>query len=503
MQRALVTLYEASVYLNPVNSHQFITEDSTIATNYASKSPEEGAHKFLEKIGIYGDENAAFFGNFNMNLSSRLMDTSSYILVERALSNRTSATALAKRIWTSLVAAGKAALTAEDVAEALGPLRRNEALECFKILDENDSGDLSLEEMVWTVIEAGRLRQSIYQGMHDINYCINTFDWLGLLIINTVMAFFIAILFIPTIKEIQNTVSFMVVGLSFALGRTFHKFFSGCLFIFFEHPFDIGDRVEIYNRAASNSVSAIVTRQSILYTVFRRVDNGTDIQITNEQLIQNRIENVTRSGLNREQSTIFVDIKTSFVDLMFLRNELTAFLKANPRDFLPALSLSIISINDLNRIELQVRVVHKSNWSEEALRAMRSNKLMCALLAAARKIPLDKPGGVKLGSEGCPIYQVEMDAGEASARVGAVKKKAAEARIDFVKPAPKEGDGDITEEEAKRKVEEVKNREKEEAGKAKEDAARAGLSSISDLMKAAVSKRKSSKIARGFSRFYS
>jgi Ca2+-binding EF-hand superfamily protein len=60
--------------------------------------------------------------------------------------------------------------------EVLGPYRRDEAIEIFKVIDDNESGDIRLEEMVWTVVEAGRIRHAIYQQMTDINHCINTFD---------------------------------------------------------------------------------------------------------------------------------------------------------------------------------------------------------------------------------------------------------------------------------------------------------------------------------------
>ena len=489
MHSALVTLYEASIYLHPVNSSQFVSEDAMIHGKTSSRnssismSSEKDANKFLEKIGIIGDKASSFFGKSKSNPSSHWLNTSSsYTVVERAISNPTSAAALAKRIWMSLVVRGKEALTAEDVAEVLGPYRRDEAIECFKVLDENESGDLRLEEMVWTVIEVGRIRQSIYQGMTDINHCINTLDWIGILILAAVMVFFISVLYVPTIKEIQNTVSIIAVGLSFALGRTVHKFISGCIFIFFEHPFDVGDRVEIYNITAAIQVSTIVTRQSILYTVFRRIDNGSDLQISNERLALKRIENITRSGVNREQRTICVDFKTSFVDLMFLRTELEAFLKENARDYLPALGLSIVNLHELNKLELKVSVTHKSNWSEERLRATRSNKFMCALVAAVRKIPLGKPGGLKQGDEARPIYHVNIDNEEGKEAVNAAKKKAAESRIDFVKPTPEEGE-EVTDGEAEKVAEQMR---KEEEAVAKENEAQAGLAKIPELKKTVV-----------------
>lgn len=436
MHQALATLYEASIYLHPVNSRHFVLEDSIIRNSSGSgteSASRQSAGELLRKVGMDGHNIAHFFGNFKSHKHSHwLHPGTSYAVVERSLSHPKSAAALAKRIWMSLVVQGKEAFSAEDIAEVLGPYRRDEALDIFKIIDENESGDIRLDEMVWTVVEAGRIRHSIYQTMADINHCINTFDWIALIILAGLMIFFILLLYVPTIKDIQNTAGYLAIGLAFAVGRTVHKYLVGCIFVFFEHPFDIGDRVNIYNMTANISVSAIVTRQSILYTVFRRVDNGTDIQITNERLAMKRIENISRSGVNKQALTFNVDFKTTFRDIMFLRSELEAFLKENHRDYQPTLGLSVVNLHDLEKLELSVSFTHKSNWSNERLRASRSSKFMCALVAATRKIPLYKPNASRpvLGEDARPMYTVMITDAEAAAKVAADKKKREEVRID-------------------------------------------------------------------------
>jgi hypothetical protein len=233
MHKALVTLYEASVYLHPVHSRQFMAEDATIRDASALKeSSRIEAVKFLHRLGFRQRNISKFFGRSD----SHWMNTSSpYSVIERALGDPKSATAMATRIWKSIVLHGKDAMTAEDIAEVLGPYRREEALECFKVLDENESKDIRLDEFVWTVIEAGRVRCAIYEGMTAINHCINTFDWVALIFLAFTMIFFISVLYIPTIKAIKDIVSFLAIGLSFAAGRTFNKFLSGCIFVFFEH----------------------------------------------------------------------------------------------------------------------------------------------------------------------------------------------------------------------------------------------------------------------------
>ena len=275
VQNTLMALYETSTYLYPVGTTEFADEDMLIrnASGVARDERRTRATSYLSRMGVDTYGMTSVFGNFlSANAKSHWFQPgSTYATVERAIANPKSAAALARRIWMSLVELGKEGLTAEDIAEVFGPFRKEEAEAHFKILDENESGDLRLDEMIYTVIEAGQIRHSIYQSMNDIDHCLNTLDWVGLAFLSIIMVFFILVLYVPTIKEIQQTVSFIAIGLSFAVGRTFNHFLSGVVFVFFDHPFDIGDRVEVWNFASTSSQSLVVKRQSLLYTVFRRV----------------------------------------------------------------------------------------------------------------------------------------------------------------------------------------------------------------------------------------
>jgi len=211
------------------------------------------------------------------------------------------------------------------------------------------------------------------------------------------------------------------------------------------HNFDVSDHVKLYNTAENNSVACIVKRMSLLYVIFERVDNGMQLQMSNVKLHGKRIENVSKSGLGREQIDLGIDFDTSFKDIQYLRTELSNFLSRNEncRDFRPYLDIRVNSIQDMQKIQLQCSFWHKSNWSNEQLRAARSSKFLCELIRAVRKIPISKPGGTraKSGEEGKPSYVVTVSEDEAAAKRAAEKKKQQEKRMDYKPPAPvTEGD---------------------------------------------------------------
>ncbi|KAL8349004.1 hypothetical protein RB598_001998 [Gaeumannomyces tritici] len=424
MMNALITLYDASLYLHPAHSGAFDDEDAVIRDAHGGRehtTRRRHATTYLSRLGVDSYGMASFFGNFVSSTDPRshwFRPSSSYAAVERCLSSPRAAAALARRIWVPLASGGAEVLTAADVAEVLGPYRKDEAAAAFAVLDPDGAGDVRLDEMVMAVVEAGKMRHDVYRGMHAADHCINTFDWVCLTMLAFIMIFFIMLIYVPSIKQIQQQVSVLAVGLGFAAGRAAHHFLIGVVYVFFDHPFDVGDRVEVYNLSSTTATACVVKRVSLLYTVFRRVDTGSDMQIQNQQLVMKRVENITRSGANRQWLSMFVDFTTSFQDLAALRRELAAFVAApeNRRDYMPDVTCGLVGVHELNKLELRCSVAHRSNWANERLRAARSNKFYCALLAAVRKIQLSQPAGP--GAMGRPVYTAHIGE-EAAARMAA------------------------------------------------------------------------------------
>lgn len=197
-----------------------------------------------------------------------------------------------------------------------------------------------------------------------------------------------------------------LLSLSFVFAATCQEVLGSCIFLFVKHPFDIGDRVDISNEAL------VVERISLLYTVFKKVQNGKTTQIPNIVLNGLWIDNITRSKAMREQLSVFVNFDTTFEDLQLLKSELQNFVleKENNRDFQPDIDVEVIGIAEMNKMELRVEIKHKSNWSNESIRAARRSKFMCALVLALRKVPIYGPGGgaAVLGSADAPTYSVAL-----------------------------------------------------------------------------------------------
>lgn len=122
----------------------------------------------------------AVFGTVAQEITGKKVfdPNSAHSIVLEAIEKNRSAEALARRIWMSFVVEGKSSLFQEDLVEVMGHTREGEAEECFAALDRDGNGDISLEEMIFTVTEFGRERKSIATSMHDVDQAIRALDGL-------------------------------------------------------------------------------------------------------------------------------------------------------------------------------------------------------------------------------------------------------------------------------------------------------------------------------------
>lgn len=428
----LGVLYDTSRSLFPAYCNEFAEEDYTIQDTIldlglgskkntikhgrsGSRTPLRLIQEVGRDAGRIGDKITSVFGTIASEITGKKVfdPNSAHSVVLTALERNRSSEALARRIWMSLVVEGKNELTLEDLVEVMGPDRQDEAEECFASLDRDGNGDISLDEMILTVTDYSRQRKSLNTSMHDVDQAINALDGL-LLTIALIVCIFVFVAFLaPEFRATLTTSATALLSLSFIFATTAQEVLGSCIFLFVKHPYDIGDRVDIATEQLT------VEHIALLYTVFKRVSNGKTVQTPNIVLNSLWVENITRSKAMREQISVFCAFDTSFEDINTLKQELITFVRdpANSRDFFPDIEIEVVNIAEMNKLEIRVEVLHKSNWSNESLRTARRSKFMCALVLALRKVPIAGPGGADaaLGSADKPTWSVAVPPADAIA----------------------------------------------------------------------------------------
>jgi small-conductance mechanosensitive channel len=440
----LSLLYDASRQMFPAYCHEFAEEDAMIADqlNLKMTGKKGPAHarsgsqtpmRLLQRnVGRVGDKISAAVGNVASEITGREIfnSNSAHSIVIEALEKRRTSEALARRIWMSFVVEDRDALVQEDFLDVLGDAKRQQAEEAFVAIDSDANGDISLDEMVMTVVEFSRERKSIASSMHDVDQAITVLDRLLCTVVFIAIIFvFIAFLnqsFVTTLA----TTGTALLSLSFVFAATTQEILGSCIFLFVKHPYDIGDRVDIV--ADQFTVEHI----SLLFTVFRRANGhkvGGLVQIPNIVLNTMSLENLSRSHAMMEEHSVFVSFDTTFEDVQILRDELNKFVmdKDNSRDFQPDMNIEILGTTDMSKLEIQVQIKHKGNWANETLRAARRSKFMCALVAALRAVPIYGPGGGTdaAGSAANPSYSVTTSNAEAKEAAKIAAKEREQARL--------------------------------------------------------------------------
>ncbi|KAI0871612.1 serine/threonine protein kinase [Hypoxylon argillaceum] len=424
-------MYDASRQLFPMYCDEFIEEDEIINDSIEmllggkkkwKRNRKSGGAvipaKLIGNVGRFGNKVTSAFGNIASEITGKQVfnPNSAHSIVIEALEKAKTSEALAKRIWMSFVVEGKDSLYSEDIVEVLGPKHHDEAEECFDAIDADGNGDISLDEMIRKVVEIGKERKAIAHSMQDIGQALGVFDKILLFIVLLIVIFVFLAFFQSSFVTTLATAGTALLSLSFIFAVTTQEFLGSCIFLFVKHPYDVGDRVDI---AGPEKEQLIVERISLLYTVFTRIDRMQVVQIPNIVLNGLWVENVSRSKAMKEGIDVNVSFDTSFEDIELLRLEMERFVRApeNSRDFQPDITIGIGGVGDLDKLTLKIAIKHKSNWHNDAVRATRRSKFICALALALKKVPINAPGGGSeaLGGPTNPSYSVSVSDAEATA----------------------------------------------------------------------------------------
>lgn len=313
------------------------------------------------------------------------INQSNYSIVVEALLSQERISALARRIWLSFVQEGNEALLPEDMLEVFGADEQDHAEAAFTFFDEDLNGDISLDEMLMKCTEVGKERRAIAASLKDTDSAIGKLDNVLVGVVMIVTVFIFIALLDTSFKTILATSATGLLSLSFIFGTTCQEIMGSLIFVFVKHPFDISDRIIIASQ------QYIVQEMSLMFTILKRGD-GTQVQAPNSLLNTLFIDNVRRSSAMLETLTLDIDFATSFETIEALRMEMLEFVQQESRDFQPVFDVAISEFSSLSTMKISMSIKHKANWQNDALRAQRRNKWMCALAMAIKKLGIVNSG---------------------------------------------------------------------------------------------------------------
>lgn len=161
---------------------------------------------------------------------------------------------------------------------------------------------------------------------------------------------------------------------------------SSIIFLFFIHPYDIGDRIFVTLDGMEENL--VVSELNVFSTVFYRWD-GVYITILNTVLAQKAIRNLRRSGIMAESHKIQINSRTNQKKLIRLKELIEDFVKSNPEDYTEYTMLNHEYIEDASKLHMKVYMQYKSSWQNFELYLRRKTKFLSFLNRALQELEIE------------------------------------------------------------------------------------------------------------------
>lgn len=188
----------------------------------------------------------------------------------------------------------------------------------------------------------------------------------------------------------MTSASSSVLALSWLFSATAQEFLASIIFVFVKHPFDVGDRVDVYNTGAGNIDTFFVKEIALMYTEFKKLE-GHVVQAPNSLLNTLFILNMRRSGALAEGIPIVCKFGTTIDQIEDLRARMLVFVISEKREYQGKIITELCDIPDMHAVKINVVFFYKSNWQNELVRLQRRNKFMCALMCNVAELGIESP----------------------------------------------------------------------------------------------------------------
>ncbi|KZM26256.1 calcium ion binding [Ascochyta rabiei] len=361
----------------------------------AQKNIKEGFSKF-------GDIAGKVAGDF----TGRQVTSSSHPsqVVIQLLSTNSGGQVLARRLYRTFARPETETVHAEDLKNAFES--DEEADAAFSMFDKDMNGDISMEELEAVCVEIGRERKSITASLKDLDSVVGKLDDVFMFIVFIITVVVFISLISTSASGVLTSAGSTLLALSWLFSATAQEFLQSCIFVFIKHPYDVGDRVQIYGNSGDlgRGDDYFVKEIALFYTEFKKMQ-GHVVQAPNSYLNTLFILNHRRSGALAEAVPIIIKFGTTLEQIDRLRQMLLEFVTSEKREYQTNILTELRAVQEVHWLEMNVVFFYKSNWQNELLRLQRRNKFICALTMSIQECGIEGPRMRYPGQkESFPVY---------------------------------------------------------------------------------------------------
>jgi small-conductance mechanosensitive channel len=361
----------------------------------AQKNIKEGLTKF-------GDIAGKVAGDF----TGRQVTSSNHPsqVVIQLLSSNSGSQVLARRLYRTFARPETETVHADDLKNAFES--DEEADAAFSMFDKDMNGDISMEELEAVCVEIGRERKSITASLKDLDSVVGKLDDVFMFIVLIITIIVFISLISTSASGVLTSAGSTLLALSWLFSATAQEFLQSCIFVFIKHPYDVGDRVQIYGNSGDlgRGDDYFVKEIALFYTEFKKMQ-GHVVQAPNSYLNTLFILNHRRSGALAEAVPIIIKFGTTLEQIDRLRQMLLEFVTSEKREYQTNILTELRAVQEVHWLEMNVVFFYKSNWQNELLRLQRRNKFICALTMSIQECGIEGPRMRYPGQkESFPVY---------------------------------------------------------------------------------------------------
>ncbi|KAL0696546.1 hypothetical protein Bca4012_063726 [Brassica carinata] len=286
----------------------------------------------------------------------------------------------ARKIFQNVAMPGSRYIYIEDFMRFLTEDESERAMNLFE--EASESHRISKSCLKNWVVNAFRERRALALTLNDTKTAVNRLHRIiNILVSIVIIIIWLLILGIATTKFLL-VISSQLLLVVFVFGNSCKNLFEAVIFVFVNHPFDVGDRCEI------DGVQMIVEEMNILTTVFLRFDNQK-IVYPNSLLGNKPIANYYRSPDMQEIVDFFVHIATPTEKTNALKQRILSYVDNKKDQWYPSPRIAFREMCGLNSMKITIWATHKMNHHNMGERFVRRGQLLEEIGRSCRETDIE------------------------------------------------------------------------------------------------------------------
>lgn len=399
---SLAKLYKYSKEKIAMEDSEFEGEKGPSGARTPGQLVTEAQKNIKEGMAKFGDIAGKVAGDFTGKQVASSGHPNQVVL--QLIGSTSGAQILARRLYRTFARPETETVHNDDLKNAFES--DEEADAAFKMFDKDLNGDISMEELEAVCVEIGRERKSITASLKDLDSVVSKLDDVFMFIVVVITIIVFISLISTSAAGVLTSAGSTLLALSWLFSATAQEFLQSCIFVFVKHPYDVGDRVQIYGNSGDMGLGDdyFVKEIALFYTEFKKMQ-GHVVQAPNSYLNTLFILNHRRSGALAEAVPIIIKFGTTLEQIDNLRQCLLEFVTAEKREYQTNILTELRAVKEVHWLELNVVFFYKSNWQNELLRLQRRNKFICALTVSIQECGIEGPRMRYPGQkESFPVY---------------------------------------------------------------------------------------------------